>query len=165
MTTSKYYSYLLVTSDPYLEPEVKGHRLIKTKNAYELAMQRLNSKVWPLFKTTSNRNSINENDKLLFYIAGGSENARKIIASANVYKIRAANDSDHEIDAPYKTSIPYTILELSNINILKLSVSIKDVISNLSICPANPKFYGTRLHGGCTGLTEQDYNLIIGHGI
>jgi len=159
---SKHFAYLLIASDPYVEPiDGSFRKFRRVSKAYELTKLRLEKSKWPLFQRTPNRGLVKIGDRVYFYVAGAGEKAKQIIARATVSESRARLSSERYIDGEYITDVPHTILELDDVCMFKSSVPIREVIRDLSICPKDPRFYGTRLQGGCAGITQDDEGVIL----
>lgn len=84
-----------------------------------------------------------------------------VIAKASVQEIAPRKFSQPSLDPDAAlTDAPYFVLELANISRIA-SVSLREVIFELSIAPNNKQKWGMALMGGCRRISKEDYEIIM----
>lgn len=137
--------FCLITSD------------IKDKTAFESFSSRINSLSWPIYEKTENRNILNNEDKLIFYLAGKNKLGGHLVGSGEIQSVENFYDEDNQL-ADIR-------LKLTKINIFKNPIFLKSLTEKLDFIKyKKPSHFGLNLQGGCKIITEKDFNLITNLG-
>lgn len=160
-TADQYYGYMLVTVDPELFDEVTDSDRARTGDAYDLVKQRLRDKRWPLFRNTRLRTQLGPGSRLLFYVGGKKSMRWHVVASGSVKRIEEWSFNRGPVDpVEYATDLPSEVAHLENVQFASSPKCLKDLLPSLDLAPPNLKYWGVVLQGGCTGLSEADWNLL-----
>ena len=149
------HGFLLVTRDPMDLSE-------RTGSAIDLVKLRLERAIWPIYSRTPNRARLAAEDRLAFYVGGSKELSGHIVATGSIRSVKQPQALTLETDPGYLTEPASVLLQLTDITCLKHPINLKDQIARLSICPANPKSWGSALMGGCRALPREDWVLLFG---
>lgn len=144
--------FIFIKGDAYL----KNGSLI---SAFEATKLLLNSRIWPLYSSTSNRKSIKQGDLLLFYISGKHENSQRVIAKSCIKAIEPWTKK-HDTQCPIYPELAFSAVILGNVKYFSTPVTIKDHIDHLSFFPENRIKWGTALMGGVRRITAEDYDYL-----
>jgi hypothetical protein len=153
--------YILVASDVQ-------RNMFSMPSGMELAMHRLNIRMWGLNSSTAFRRKIKQGDKAIVYISGRRENAGHVVASCTF-----ASDARpcslklrREIDDPKGIGymMPEYYVKLSEINIFSRRPKIKTLACDLEFIPDATQWW-RYLQGGVRKLTLNDYRNICSQGI
>ena len=147
------HMYILICSDADTFDECK-------ESALNVAMNRLQNGVWPLYKGTRNRKHIKEDDKCLIYLAVGGEWAQHIIASAHVKAKRNLKVSEAVDSKDLLVNRPDQVLELGNIGLIE-PIPIRCLLGKLSFL--HSKMWGAAFQGGCRRVSPEDAELLEKH--
>lgn len=131
--------FILITANTYDE---FGNRL----NSMDAFKKRLNINSWHLNKSTANKDIINENDKVAFYVS----DKRNIVGKATVSK--KIRENNKYSDICYR-------LSFSNITLFKTPIIFFDRLKSSSIMPKNPSKWGVALMGGLRKISKDDFHL------
>ncbi len=152
---SPYYGFVLVTTDPMMKDGEIG-------SAFELIEARLEKAQWPLYERTRYRSSIIEGARVSFYVAGTRQVKGHIVATARVSQVKGFRYGQNLVDPEsFLTDRPHTVLELGTIARLREPIDLRNRIQELTICPENPKNWGSVLQGGVTALGEADWKQLF----
>lgn len=135
--------------------ELKSGDLV---SAYQLALRRVASGMWPLFSHTQNKRQIKAGDRCLVYISGTQEYKHHVVASFDVTDNALTR---HFVDDFFYSSPPSNVLKFSSTRVFEKPVDVKPLINKLSICPANKEKWGSALQGGARRIPEDDYLLLM----
>ena len=137
--------YILGTSDS------------STKNAYSILMKRLDEKKYPLYTRTPHLHRIQDNDAVVFYLAGKKDKAQNFLAESVISSVETSNEL--LIDPDKERYVVEKYLILDKIKIFKAPIHIKSIITKLDFI-VNKSNYGVYLMGGVKKISENDYKLI-----
>ena len=129
--------------------------------AASVIAQRIETKVWPLYKHTGNRRLLAKNDICLIYAAGkpvGKHGAQAFFGSVLVTDIRMPGR--RALEAPYYEEPPATLLEFKVRELYIPLVEIRPLLDNLSFVPKDRSRWGAALRGGCRRISKADFNTI-----
>jgi hypothetical protein len=134
----------------------------KRTSANDICSSRMSKKMWPLFERTYHRKTIKKGDVCIFYIGGYKDNCQHVVAIGNIESsvpwTKKIGLIDHE---DVLSGHPYTVLNLTNINILSKPVNIKNLLGELSFIPPNKAKWGLALQGGVRKIIQTDFEIII----
>jgi len=131
-------------------------------SAYEICIRRLARNVWPLYRGTRNRNSIQPTDQCIIYLAGKSNFAQTIVAFAEVGKIRTPRKDEELFDgADVMTGLPASVIGFSNLDVLPIPIRMHSLLDFLDFTPTNPAKWGSAMQGGCRRITQHDFEIIL----
>lgn len=125
-------------------------------SAYESAKLLLNSKIWPLWRSTKCRHLVSAGDVVLIYIAGNEENSTSVIASATVSSVEAWQRKHEPIYPLILDGIPEKALILDKIMFFK-PLDVRTLLDHLSFTPANRNKWGVAFMGGMRRLDQRDF--------
>lgn len=138
--------YILVTSDYH------------QTTAYEIFINRIKEKKFPLYLNTHNLKIIKKDDEILFYIAGKNFNSQSFVAKSVIDKIEILKEVI--IDADKNKNIVNRYLILKDVEIFKEIKKIKSILDDLNFIKVK-RFYGAYLVGGVIKINNEDFNKII----
>lgn len=138
--------YILVTSDYH------------QTTAYEIFINRIKEKKFPLYLNTHNLKIIKKDDEILFYIAGKNFNSQSFVAKSVIDKIEILKEVI--IDADKNKNIVNRYLILKDVEIFKEIKKIKSILNDLNFIKVK-RFYGAYLVGGVIKINNEDFNKII----
>jgi predicted RNA-binding protein len=128
--------------------------------AWNVFLERINQKKWPIYDKTRNKELIKKNDRIIFYIAGKNEFAKNFVGSAEVEGSINMNSSSEEKRFIEKKSYIYEYIKLENIKKFEKKINIYSVLNKLNFIKYKAN-YGLNLQGGCNVIDDKDYDLII----
>jgi predicted RNA-binding protein len=146
-------NYYILISSPAQQ------RTGEMSRGYDVAIERLEKGIWPMFQHTRNRKQIAAGDRCLIYISGSESTAQHVVASATVV---ANKETRSYRDEYYYDAAPSNLISLTNAEVFKSPISLKDIIQQLTICPKNAVRWGCALQGGARAISLEDYELITG---
>lgn len=131
--------------------------------AKNITITRLNKGLWPLYKGTKHRRSIEAGDNCLFYLAGRYEDGQHVIASGRVDGVEQWGVEKGVIDdVDVLSGVPEQVIHINNIKYLE-PVSIRAHLQQLSFIPKESTHnWGGALQGGCKKLIEYDFRILSG---
>lgn len=144
--------FILIKLDGY---DAKGRFM----SGYDSAKALLDAGIWPLWQRTRCKNIVGDGDKVLIYIAGTSEHAREVVASATVETVEIWNKQHEAIYPLALDGIPLKVLRLTDIK-MESTVNITDKLDQLSFIPENREKWGVALMGGMRQLSSDDFALL-----
>ncbi len=127
--------------------------------ALDIAMMRLRSSTWPLYKGTGHTNKLQPGDRCLIYIGGQGPNAQSFLGTAVVDSIAVAPRGWIEADGEVMTDPATNLIHFSNVEVWDLPISIRPLIERLKFV-RNKKRWGLHMMGGVKQLPESDFELI-----
>jgi hypothetical protein len=138
--------YILVTSDYH------------QTTAYEIFINRIKEKKFPLYLNTHNLKIIKKDDEILFYIAGKNFNSQSFVAKSVIDKIEILKEVI--IDADKNKNIVNRYLILKDVEIFKEIKKIKSILNDLNFIKVK-RFYGAYLVGGVIKINNEDFKKIV----
>lgn len=130
-----------------------------TDSAWNIFLDRINQKKWPIYDKTRNKELIKKDHKIIFYIAGKNKFSKNFVGSAKVeFSLKIDSSSLEERFIENKSYI-YEYIKLKNIEKFKKKISIYSVLNELDFIKYKAKF-GLSLQGGCNIMTDKDYDLL-----
>lgn len=106
---------------------------------------RMKSKFWPIKKKTGNKNNLQKNDRVVFYLGG--PNNMKFMGTATISSELKPMGDDF-------------VIELHKIEIWEKPISVPQILDSLTFIP-NKKNWGFFFQGVIVWISKNDYNLII----
>ncbi|HEY31543.1 MAG TPA: EVE domain-containing protein [Dehalococcoidia bacterium] len=132
----------------------------ETHTGEEIFNQRMKDQFWGLGERTPNRQSLNEGDEVVFYIAA----PRKVFrGSANLASSSFVLNNTQRQQYGHGTEFyenDYGVL-LKDIEIWPQPKAIEDLLPSLRFIE-NKEFWGGYLQGGVRQITEDDFRTIVG---
>ena len=123
-----------------------GSWIFVSSGAMEVFEERIRAKIWPVFKTTSNRNQIRVGDRIVFYKAG--KDGKRFIGSAEVgSELIDSEDGDFKI-------------KLNNTDVWKKGVLITDVLMELDFIK-NKAAWSNYLVGGIRKMSDKSFEYLV----
>ena len=105
--------------------------------------ERIKTKKWPIPKKTGNKDKLEKNDKIIFYLGG--EKNMKFMGTATIDSIKTSNDDDF-------------IIELDNTNIWRNPIKVSAILDSLEFIPKN---WGSFFQGKIVWISKKDHSTII----
>lgn len=131
--------FILITANTYDE---YGNRL----NSMDAFKKRLNLNSWHLNKSTANKDIINKNDEVAFYVS----EKRNIVGKAIVSK--KIRENNKYSDICYR-------LSFTNIVMFRNPILFFDRLKSSTIMPKNASKWGVALMGGLRKINKNDFHL------
>ena len=130
-------------------------------DAYTIFKRRIDEKKWPMYWQTKFQSKLKANDRLIFYIAGANKFRQCFVGGAKVQEVkRISNTKESTVDPDKLESQVTSYICLTDINLFKKEVFIKNIMDNLNFIE-NKKNYGLYFVGGVTKIDEDSNNFII----
>ena len=130
------------------------------REGYEIFKERVKNNLWPIYKKTPQLINIQQNKKILFYIAGTNTFCQNFVASTTVKEIIDLNAISPDPNQEFR-QVLFNV-KFNEINYFQKPVNIKNHINKLSFIEEEKrKYYGLYLQGGVCKINEQTYNYII----
>ena len=129
-------------------------------DAYEIALARLQSNIWPLYKRTSHRKTVSRYDVCVIYVAGKGLAAHTFIAQATVSSL-----SNHEgtwrepANRELLFQIPAMLITFKDVIMYETPIDIYPLKAHLHFI-GDTKFWGLHMQGGCKKISAEDFQLI-----
>lgn len=146
--------YIFVVSDSeYIDGTIAS--------GYNIAIHRLENKIWPLYRGTRNRLSIAAEDRALIYIGGSKQQSGKVIGSCSIKRVERKLRRFSQVDPDNILTEPAEmLLHIGEIEIFCLPKHFRDVLPKLDCKPRNMQKWGVILLGGLRRISKNDYFLL-----
>lgn len=143
--------FILIKSDCV---SAAGVRMSARDSAHAL----LNNGYWPLWEHTRNRKAIKAGDKLAVYLSGtgGSE----VVATATVDVVTQWNRAFAKGYPLALDGVPFAVLLLTKVKILKAAISVKARLTHLSFINQRSSKWGVAFMGGSRAVTPSDFKIL-----
>jgi hypothetical protein len=128
-------------------------------SGYTVAMRRLKTRGWAVYRRTQNRRRLKVGDKLLIYAAGAQTGGGTFVASATVGRLSAPKNSLIG-KVEFMNDIPEYIMEFADIHLFVKPVEIRSLRDRLAFVPKHSR-WGSVLQGGCKKIGESDFDIIL----
>lgn len=130
-----------------------------TDTAWNIFVDRISQKKWPIYDKTRNKELIKKEDKIIFYIAGKNEFSKNFVGSAKVDGSLKIDSSSLEERFIEKKSYIYEYIKLKNIEKFEKKINIYSVLNKLDFIKYKTN-YGLSLQGGCNIINDKDYDFL-----
>lgn len=146
-------TYILIASD--------AARLTQGSTAaYNVAVERLRRRVWPLYYRTSFAQTIEAGDLCYIYAAGSQIHRQSFIGSAIVDKVIYWSQKDWFEHDKLLTNTPEKIIDFRSINIITDPVSVRPLLSMLDLTGRRDTAWGSFFQGGVKKLNNHDTDIL-----
>ena len=128
--------------------------------AEEVLKQRIEDEFWGLGEKTPNRKNVGQGDKIVFYVGNPVKSfaASTTLATAAFKLSKEQQDTLSHGTQYYRA--PYGV-RLQDIRVWSERKTVVDLLPNLDFIE-NKEFWGTYFQGGIRGISERDFQRIIG---
>lgn len=137
--------------------QTKDGSVLTGREIYE---QRMKDYFWGLHVRTPNHSYISPGDRVVFYI-GAPESAFSGTATLATTFFELSSEQKQKYFHESPVYRPAFGVELKNIRVWDNSKLASDLVSDLTFIE-NKEYWGTYFQGGIRGLSEKDYNVIVG---
>jgi hypothetical protein len=128
--------------------------------AIDIASNRLSERLWPLYRNTRNRRSIEKGNRLCIYIAGKHEYSGSVIASCIVADVRNADVTHLPFERDFLTDNATRFILLDGVKYFA-PFSLYNKIENTEMMPVNRKKWGVILIGGVRRISSEFFDSIF----